>query len=79
MGGVEEGFLLKWYWPLQVIVNIPIRLLEEYYQSWMAKFDLCPVLTIRTDDLDFVHRTKHLEIIIQRIHEKLAGKEEVQF
>ncbi len=56
-----------------------LGLLEEYYQSWMAKFDLCPVLTIRTDDLDFVHRTKHLEIIIQRIHEKLAGKEEVQF
>lgn len=56
-----------------------LELLEEYYQSWMAKFDLCPVLTIRTDDLDFVHRTKHLEIIIQRIHEKLAGKEEVQF
>jgi deoxyadenosine/deoxycytidine kinase len=56
-----------------------LGLLEEYYQSWMAKFDLCPVLTIRTDDLDFVHRTKHLEIIIQRIHDKLAGKEEVKF
>ncbi len=56
-----------------------LGLLEEYYQSWMAKFDLCPVLTIRTDDLDFIHQTKHLEIIIQRIHDKLAGKEEVQF
>jgi deoxyadenosine/deoxycytidine kinase len=56
-----------------------LGLLEEFYQSWMAKFDLCPVLTIRTDDLDFVHRPKHLEIIIQRIYDKLAGKEEVQF
>lgn len=56
-----------------------LGLLEEFYTSWIAKFDLCPVLTIRTDDLDFVHRQKHLEIIIQRIYDKLAGKEEVQF
>jgi deoxyadenosine/deoxycytidine kinase len=56
-----------------------LGLLEEFYQSWMVKFDICPVLTIRTDDLDFVHRPEHLEIIIQRIHDKLAGKEEVQF
>jgi len=56
-----------------------LGLLEEFYTSWIAKFDLCPVLTIRTDDLDFVHRPKHLEIIIQRILDKLSGKEEVQF
>jgi deoxyadenosine/deoxycytidine kinase len=56
-----------------------LGLLEEFYDTWIAKFDLCPVLTIRTDDLDFVHRQKHLEIIIQRIYDKLAGKEEVQF
>jgi deoxyadenosine/deoxycytidine kinase len=56
-----------------------LQLLEEFYEIWMADFDDCPVLTIRTDDLDFVHRPQHLEIIIQRIHDKLAGKEEVQF
>lgn len=56
-----------------------LSLLEEFYQTWMAKFDLCPVLTIRTDDLDFVHHPNHLEVIIQRILEKLSGKEEVQF
>ena len=56
-----------------------LQLLEEFYDIWMADFDDCPVLTIRTDDLDFVHRPQHLEIIIQRIHDKLAGKEEVQF
>jgi deoxyadenosine/deoxycytidine kinase len=56
-----------------------LQLLDEFYEIWMADFDDCPVLTIRTDDLDFVHRPQHLEIIIDRIHEKLAGKEEVQF
>ncbi len=56
-----------------------LQLLEDFYERWLSDFDICPVLTIRTDDLDFVHRPPHLEIIIQRIQDKLAGKEEVQF
>jgi deoxyadenosine/deoxycytidine kinase len=56
-----------------------LQLLEEFYDRWIAAFDLCPVLTIRTDDLDFVHQPRHLEIIVQRIYDKLAGKEEVEF
>jgi deoxyadenosine/deoxycytidine kinase len=42
-------------------------------------FDVCPVLTIRTDDLDFVHENRHLDIVVQRIQDKLAGHEEVDF
>lgn len=56
-----------------------LELLDSFYEEWLATFDLCPVLTIRTDDLDFVHKAKHLEIIVQRMHDKLAGKEEVEF
>lgn len=56
-----------------------LQLLQEFYDEWMQSFDLCPVLTIRTDDLDFIHRPRHLEIIVQRIYDKLAGKEEVEF
>jgi deoxyadenosine/deoxycytidine kinase len=56
-----------------------LQLLEEFYERWMGGFDTCPVLTIRTDDLDFVHHPRHLEIIVQRIYDKLAGKEEVEF
>lgn len=56
-----------------------LQLLQEFYNEWMQSYDLCPVLTIRTDDLDFVHRPRHLEIIVQRIYDKLAGKEEVEF
>ena len=56
-----------------------LSLLESFYDDWIQSFDLCPVLTIHTDDLDFVHKKKHLDIVIQRINEKLAGKEEVVF
>ncbi len=56
-----------------------LQLLESFYDDWIQTFDLCPVLTIRTDDLDFVHQPRHLDVVVQRIHEKLAGKEEIVF
>lgn len=56
-----------------------LSLLESFYDDWMESFDLCPVLTIRTDDLDFVHKPRHLDIVVQRIQDMLAGKEEVVF
>ena len=56
-----------------------LSLLENFYGEWLQSFDLCPVLTIRTDDLDFVHRVEHLDIVVQRIQDRLAGKEEVIF
>jgi deoxyadenosine/deoxycytidine kinase len=56
-----------------------LSLLETFYQEWMQGFQLCPVLTIRTDDLDFVHRPKHLGVVVERIQDRLAGKEEVLF
>jgi len=54
-------------------------LLDEFYETWMENFDLCPVLKIRTDDLDFVHQSQHMQTIISRINDKLAGKEEIEF
>jgi deoxyadenosine/deoxycytidine kinase len=56
-----------------------LALLDSFYNDWMETFDVCPVLTIRTDDLDFVHQTQHMDIVVNRIQEKLAGKEEVIF
>lgn len=56
-----------------------LGLLDRFYQEWLAGFDLCPVLTIRTDDLDFVHKPGHLEVVIDRMNEILAGKETVEF
>jgi deoxyadenosine/deoxycytidine kinase len=37
------------------------------------------VLTIRTDDLDFVHQPQALETVVERIQERLGGKEELDF
>ncbi len=56
-----------------------LTLLDSFYEEWMQTFDVCPVLTIRTDDLDFVHKPQHLDIVIQRIQDKLAGREELVF
>jgi deoxyadenosine/deoxycytidine kinase len=56
-----------------------LSLLEVFYEEWMQTFDLCPVLMIRTDDLDFVHRPKHLDIVVDRIQTRLAGREDVIF
>lgn len=54
-----------------------LTLLESLYDEWLQSFDLCPVLTIRTDDLDFVHQTGALDFVIERILDKLSGKEEM--
>ena len=56
-----------------------LSLLESFYEDWLRSFDLCPVLTLRTDDLDFVHRKRHLDTVVERIQNRLAGKEEVDF
>jgi deoxyadenosine/deoxycytidine kinase len=52
-----------------------LSLLDSFYNDWLGSFDLCPVLTIQTDDLDFVHLPGHLDLVVQRIQEKLVGKE----
>lgn len=56
-----------------------LSLLERFYSEWIERFELCPVLTIRSDDLDFVHRSEHLEIVVERIKDLLAGREEMVF
>lgn len=56
-----------------------LGLLETFYDEWLQSFDLCPVLTIHTDDLDFVHKPRHLGIVVRRIQDKLAGKEDIVF
>ncbi len=56
-----------------------LSLLDSFYDEWLRTFDLCPVLTLRTDDLDFVHDPKHLDTVVNRIQDKLAGKEELVF
>jgi len=56
-----------------------LKLLESFYDDWINHYDLSPVLTLRTDDLDFVHKPKHLDTVVARIQETLSGKEEISF
>lgn len=56
-----------------------LSLLSSFYDEWMERFDLCPVLTIPSDELDFVHHEQHLTIITNRVLDRLKGKEEITF
>lgn len=56
-----------------------LALLDTFYEDWVRTFELCPVLTIRSDDLDFVNQPRHLDTVVERIREKLSGKEELVF
>lgn len=53
--------------------------LNDLYENWINNFTLCPVLTVPSDELDYVAHPQHLELILVKIQEKLTGKEEVIF
>jgi deoxyadenosine/deoxycytidine kinase len=52
-----------------------ITRLNMRYDEWMAGFKLCPTLTIETDALDYVHYEEHLDLILEKISQKLHGKD----
>ncbi|MDX9991467.1 MAG: deoxynucleoside kinase [Anaerolineales bacterium] len=54
-----------------------LSLLDSFYDEWLASFDLCPVLTIRSDNLDYVHQPQALDLVLERIQDKLSGQEVV--
>ena len=53
--------------------------LNDLYEQWIADFSLCPVLTVPADEMDYVAHPGHLDLVVQKIQEKLIGKEEVVF
>ena len=53
--------------------------LNSLYEQWIENFTLCPVLAVPADDLDFVSHPGHLKLIVQKVQDKLMGKEEVVF
>ncbi len=53
--------------------------LNELYEEWIGRFNLCPVLTIPSDRLDFVANSHHLDLIVEKVLEKLQGREVVEF
>jgi len=53
--------------------------LNTLYEKWVSEFNLCPVLKVPADDLDFVQRPEHLQLITDKILCKLQGMENVTF
>jgi len=53
--------------------------LNNLYEQWIENFTLCPVLAVPADELDYVSHSGHLKLIIEKVQDKLTGKEEVVF
>lgn len=53
--------------------------INALYEAWIAEFILCPVLTVPADDLDYVAHPRHFDLVVEKVREKLTGKEEVIF
>lgn len=63
-------------------LSIPQDYLERInalYGKWIDAFTLCPVLTIPADQLDYVAHPRHLDLIVEKVREKLTGKDVVSF
>ena len=52
-----------------------LRELNDLYDRWVSRFQLCPVLTVDTEGLDYVHHQTHLDQIWQRIDNRLRGRD----
>lgn len=53
--------------------------LNALYEEWIANFNLCPVLIVPADRLDFVANDGHLDLIIAKVQKKLRGEQLVLF
>ena len=53
--------------------------LNNLYEQWIDNFSLCPVLSVPADELDYVSHSGHLRLIVEKVQDKLTGKEEVVF
>jgi len=54
-----------------------LTLLDHLYEEWINSFDLCPVLTIQSDAVDFVNREEQLDLVATRVLDRLMGSEKI--
>lgn len=55
--------------------QIPASYLEHLnrrYESWLRRFDLCPILTIDTDELDVVEREEDRQWVIDAVRQAIG-------
>lgn len=53
--------------------------LNRLYQEWIENFRLSPVLIVPADRLDFVQFDRDLELVLEKIQQKLRGDQYVLF
>lgn len=53
--------------------------LNNLYEQWIENFTLCPILSVPADQLDYVSHSGHLRLIVDKVQDKLTGKDEVVF
>lgn len=46
--------------------------LNRRYEEWLRRYDLCPVLTIDTDDLDLVNEEAHRQQVVESVRQVLG-------
>jgi deoxyadenosine/deoxycytidine kinase len=46
--------------------------LNRRYESWLRRFDLCPILTIDTDELDVVEREEDRQRVIDAVRQAIG-------
>ena len=51
--------------------------LNDLYEEWVAGFNLCPILTIAADELDYVNQDAHLDLVAATILKRLSGEQVV--
>ncbi len=59
----------------QEIDDAYLQRLNNLYDRWAEGFRLCPVLTVDTNNLNYVQYDEHLDQIWQKIEERLIGKD----
>lgn len=53
--------------------------LNGLYEEWIRNFNLCPVLVVPADRLNFVANGEHFDLILSKVQEKLRGEQMVLF
>lgn len=59
----------------QTISDEYLEQLNQLYDAWARNFRLCPVLTVNTDNLNYVQHEAHLDQLWDRIEDRLQGQE----
>ena len=53
--------------------------LNDLYDEWIEGFTLCPILTLPADDLDYVNREPHLDLVTSAITDRLIKRRSLMF